>query len=123
MITNDLLMKASEESVKFIDSMRSDELGIYTLRKAFEMGYLRGANDILKDTEELEDWEAVTADQAMTIAMLKQRERERVELVSLTNDEILEVDELLDSRNYSLFAYARAIEAKLKEKLNERWPF
>jgi hypothetical protein len=38
------------------------------------------------------------------------------EWVGLTNDEILEIDEALDSRCYSLFAYTRAIEAKLKEK-------
>lgn len=52
MITQEILMKAGEESVKFIDSMRSDELGIYTLRKAFEMGYLHGANQTLKETED-----------------------------------------------------------------------
>ena len=51
MITTELLTKAGEESVKFIDSMRSDELGIYTLRKAFEMGYLHGVNQILKEQE------------------------------------------------------------------------
>jgi len=71
MVDRDLLLLAGEESVKFIDSMRPDELGIYTIRKAFEMGYLHGANDTLKDVEKLKDWESVAADQALTVAMLK----------------------------------------------------
>ena len=57
------------------------------------------------------DWEAVAADQAMTIAVMKQRE-----WVGLTDDEITEIDQGLDARSYSMFAYTRAIEAKLKEK-------
>ena len=57
MITYDLLLKAGEESVKFIDNMHPNELGIYTLRKAFEMGYIHGANEILtkQETEEMEN--------------------------------------------------------------------
>lgn len=51
MITPELLSKAGEASVEFIDSMRSDELGMYTIRKAFEMGYLHGANEVLKMVE------------------------------------------------------------------------
>jgi hypothetical protein len=51
MISYDFLVKAGEESVKFIDGMRPDELGIYTIRKAFEMGYLHGANEVLKTIE------------------------------------------------------------------------
>jgi hypothetical protein len=51
MITPELLSKANEASAKFIDAMRSDELGIFTIRKAFEMGYLRGTNEVLKDLE------------------------------------------------------------------------
>ena len=60
------------------------------------------------------DWEAVAADQAMTIAMMKQRE-----WVGITDEEI---DEMLDATIGfdSCFgpetAFARAIEAKLKEK-------
>jgi hypothetical protein len=38
------------------------------------------------------------------------------EWVGLTNDEITEIDQGLDARSYSMFAYTRAIEAKLKEK-------
>jgi len=38
------------------------------------------------------------------------------EWVGLTDEEILEIDKGLDARSYSLFAYTRAIEAKLKEK-------
>ena len=38
------------------------------------------------------------------------------EWVGLTNDEITEIDRGLDARSYSMFAYTRAIEARLKEK-------
>ena len=38
------------------------------------------------------------------------------EWVGLTNEEIIEIDNSIDSRSYSLFTYTRAIEAKLKEK-------
>jgi hypothetical protein len=41
------------------------------------------------------------------------------EWVGLTDEEILEIDKGLDARSYSLFAYTRAIEAKLKEKNHE----
>jgi len=85
MVDRDLLLLAGEESVKFIDSMRPDELGIYTIRKAFEMGYLHGANDTLKDVEELKDLEAVVADQAMTIAMMKSEQAEKQKLVAYPN--------------------------------------
>jgi hypothetical protein len=40
----------------------------------------------------------------------------RREWVSLTNEEILEIDEAIDAKSYSLYSYTRAIEAKLKEK-------
>lgn len=50
-IHDEMLRKAGEQSVKFIDSMRPHELGIYTLRKAFEMGYLYGAAEVLKQNE------------------------------------------------------------------------
>jgi hypothetical protein len=145
MITTELLHRAGEESVKFIDNMHPNELGIFTLRKAFEMGYIHGANDTLKDIQELTDWESVAADQAMTIAMLKAKKdkpyqfeanmysndrmqidattgnicmgtSKQSEWVGLTNDEILEIDQSIDDKSYSMFAYTRAIEAKLKEK-------
>jgi len=80
-VSTETLMKAGEESVKFIDNMHPNELGMYTLRKAFEMGYLHGASqaaDELKDVEELKDLEAVAADQAMTIAMMKAEKQEPV---------------------------------------------
>lgn len=48
-ITKDILLKAGEESVKFIDSMTPAELGMFNLRKAFEMGYIHGANYVSKD--------------------------------------------------------------------------
>jgi hypothetical protein len=61
------------------------------------------------------DWEAVAAEQAMTIAMMKQRE-----WVGLTDEEIadllhpLVVADLSDEQTD--YEIARAIEAKLKEK-------
>jgi len=77
-----------------------------------EMAVLVEENQRLaKQLSELKDWEAVANDQALTIALLKQREWQ-----GLTNDEITEIDQGLDARSYSLFAYTRAIEAKLKEK-------
>jgi len=54
-VSTETLMKAGEESVKFIDNMHPNELGIYTLRKAFEMGYLHGVSqtaDELKEKDE-----------------------------------------------------------------------
>ena len=39
----------------------------------------------------------------------------RVVWLGLTDEEILEIDKGLDARSYSLFAYTRAIEAKLRE--------
>jgi hypothetical protein len=77
-----------------------------------EMRAMEALEDAIADAEEVAvDWEAVAADQAMTIAMMKQRE-----WVGLTNDEITEIDQGLDARSYSLFAYTRAIETRLKEK-------
>jgi asparagine synthetase A len=77
-----------------------------------EMNAMEALEDAIADADEVNvDWEAVAADQALTIAMLKQREWQ-----GLTNDEITEIDQGLDARSYSMFAYTRAIEAKLKEK-------
>ena len=55
MINTEILHTAGEESVKFIDNMRPNELGIYTLRKAFEMGYIHGASQTLDELEEEND--------------------------------------------------------------------
>jgi tRNA C32,U32 (ribose-2'-O)-methylase TrmJ len=38
------------------------------------------------------------------------------EWVGLTNEEILEIDQAIDAKSYTLYSYTRAIEAKLKEK-------
>jgi len=56
------------------------------------------------------DW-----DQMAVLVEENQRLAKR-EWVGLTNDEITEIDQGLDARSYSLFAYTRAIEAKLSEK-------
>ena len=53
-MTEDSIRRASIEAANFIREMHSHELGIYTLRKAFEMGYLHGLNDN-KDIEENND--------------------------------------------------------------------
>jgi len=50
-VSTETLLKAGKESVKFIDNMHPNELGIYTLRKAFEMGYLHGVSQTLKELE------------------------------------------------------------------------
>ena len=55
-----------------------------------------------------EDWQAIAADQAMTIAMMKQRE-----WVGLTDDEI---DAIAASVGYGYIDVAHAIAAKLREK-------
>jgi len=53
-VSTETLMRAGEESVKFIDNMQPNELGIYTLRKAFEMGYLHGASQTAEELKEAE---------------------------------------------------------------------
>lgn len=75
--------------------------------------------------QELIDWEAVAADQAMTIAMMKIKKRERSEQrewVGLTDDEILDSADAFgsfqygDAQGHKRLEFAKAIEAKLKEK-------
>jgi hypothetical protein len=58
------------------------------------------------------DWEAVAADQAMTIAMLKLEQKR--EWVGLTDHEL----QVLDFNDPERGKLARAVEAKLKEKNN-----
>ena len=80
-----------------------------------EMWAMEALEDAIADAEEVTvDWEAVAADQAMTIAMMRQREWQ-----GLTDDEIgLEWHYLHDDEGNSPdeWVFARAIEAKLKEK-------
>ena len=64
-------------------------------------------NSFLYTKPPQEDWEAVAADQAMTIAMMRQRE-----WVGLTDSEIMTIAE----SSFDWNEYTRAIEAKLKEK-------
>ena len=77
---------------------------------------LRKACDALRQAieqaEQAVDWEAVSADQAMTIAMMKQRE-----WVGLTDEERY----LNEARSEEEIEYARAIEAKLREKNAYGW--
>ena len=71
---------------------------------------MEALEDAIADAEEVTiDWEAVAADQALTIAMLKQREWQ-----GLTDDEVTEL--FCDYDGSQFPAFVRAIEAKLKEK-------
>jgi hypothetical protein len=73
-----------------------------------EIEAMEALEDAIEDAEELAvDWEAVAAEQALTIAMLKQRE-----WVGLTDAEIMGIAE----SSFSWNEYTRAIEAKLREK-------
>jgi len=77
-----------------------------------EMRAMEWLEDAIADTEEVsEDWEAVAADQAMTIAMLKQRE-----WVELTDEDIAEgaKQSWVDTQAFESAAWWA--EAKLKEK-------
>ena len=66
----------------------------------------------LSDSVEPVDWEAVAADQAMTIAMMK---AERKPWVGLTQQDIdIAFDDTQEGGGFDEFA--RAIEAKLKKK-------
>jgi hypothetical protein len=53
-MTEESIRRAGEAAANFIYNMHSHELGIYTLRKAFEMGYLHGLND-KPETEKVDD--------------------------------------------------------------------
>jgi hypothetical protein len=65
-------------------------------------------------TNPKEDWEAVAADQAMTIAMLR---LEKKEWVGITKGEIEEIAKWADKNAAPWYLeYAYAIERKLKEK-------
>ena len=69
-----------------------------------------GKDSLQVEAEQDVDWEAIAADQAMTIAMMKQRE-----WVSLTDAEIMVIAET----SFDWNEYTRSIEAKLKEKNHE----
>jgi hypothetical protein len=80
-----------------------------------EMNAMEALEDAIADTEEVAvDWEAVAADQAMTISMLKQREWQ-----GLTYAEISEEADRLNLRDGTLngaISFANVISTKLKEK-------
>jgi len=59
------------------------------------------------------DWEAVAADQAMTIAMMKTEKRE---WVGLTTEETADLYDGLYSKNQTVLEIIRCVEARLKEK-------
>ena len=71
---------------------------------------MEALEDALADAQEVTvDWEAVAADQAMTISMMRQRE-----WVGVTDEEITEL--FCDYDGSQFPAFVRAIEAKLREK-------
>jgi hypothetical protein len=73
---------------------------------------MEALEDAIADTEEVTiDWEAVAAEQAMTISMMRQRE-----WVGVTDEEILNLYTGITKGTWDCLMYARAIEAKLKEK-------
>jgi hypothetical protein len=74
-----------------------------------EHDHIRGTTKMV----ELVDWEAVAADQAMTIAMLK---LEKKEWVGLTDEEIKHEWEVWKCSLPRYIGFAKGIEAKLKEK-------
>jgi hypothetical protein len=92
-----------------------------------EIRAMEALEDAIADTEEVTiDWEAVAADQAMTIAMIKQREwvgitDEEIDDIQYSSDTAVEYT-LYDEGDYGIDIdifpekFARAIEAKLKEK-------
>ena len=104
-------VEAMKQALKEFDTpILADEFEqAMRLRKACDA--LRQA---IEQAEQDVDWEAIAADQAMTIAMLKQRE-----WVGLTDKDIKECDDLVDPlmfRDEAKPVFARAIEIKLKEK-------
>lgn len=48
----ELMHKAVHAAYKFVDGMNNHDLGIYTIRKAFELGYRTGYGDSLKQIKE-----------------------------------------------------------------------
>jgi hypothetical protein len=49
---SELMNKAVHAAYKFIDDLNNHDLGIYTIRKAFELGYRTGYGDATKLTKE-----------------------------------------------------------------------
>jgi hypothetical protein len=115
-------MKQALDALALFASDESDEgqLAIAAheaLRQAIEQAEKQERSELVWVTDrswmyhdkELKDWEAIAADQAMTIAMLKQRE-----WAGLTDEDMYELrregHHCLSERDF------RAIEAKLKEK-------
>jgi hypothetical protein len=77
-----------------------------------EMNAMEALEDAIEDAEEVAiDWEAVAADQALTIAMMRQRE-----WVGVTDEEILNLYTGITKGTWDCLMYARAIETKLKER-------
>jgi hypothetical protein len=96
------LEKAARMALK---GLERSESALHKARAA-----LRQALEQPQQEQEPVDWEAVAADQAMTIAMMK---AERKPWVGLTDEEI---DTWNIVGHESLREFSQAIEAKLKDK-------
>jgi hypothetical protein len=108
---------------------RLQELADYRLKLLTKMPNQSGETmsvEAMRQAKQDVDWEAVAADQALTIAMLKQREwvgltEEEIDDIQYSSDTAVEYT-LSDEGNYGVDIdifpekFARAIEAKLKEK-------
>jgi hypothetical protein len=87
----------------------------YENKEEFEEAQKRLMKELKQREQEPVDWEAVAADQAMTIAMMKVEKR----WVGLTDDEVLDCWKQIYEAGHREYVnavnMARAVEAKLKE--------
>ena len=101
------LRKAAEQALEALEDIfgkeKKDVGAINALRQA-----------LAQPEQEPVDWEAVAADQAMTIAMMKIENKK--EWVGLTDEEARELWESTDSNDD--WELMKRTEAKLKEKNN-----
>ena len=101
-----------EAMKKALDALNTTDTHPISLAEQYlkEIEAMEALEDAIADADEITiDWEAVAADQAMTISMLKQRE-----WVGITDEDITELFCDYDSSKFP--AFVRAIETKLKEK-------
>jgi hypothetical protein len=101
-----------EAMKKALDALNTTDTHPISLAEQYlkEIEAMEALEDAIADADEITiDWEAVAADQALTIAMMKQREWQ-----GLTEEEITEL--FCDYDGSQFPAFVRNIEAKLREK-------
>jgi hypothetical protein len=82
-----------------------------------EMRAMEALDDAIEDAIEQAEKNDFNPDwDQMAVLVEENQQLAKRKWVGLTNDEITEIDQGLDARSYSMFAYTRAIKAKLKEK-------